>query len=188
MVRRSVLLFLTALGLLLASACGATSDQSGTPQSEPTATSPDAAAPTDTPRPVTTPTPNGGNVRLEVIDFQVWQDFMPGIREGGPPLHATVLLRADGLSEVRPGVTVGTITISRPGGETVTQAPVTLVEAVTVPGAEGQGKMDLQLAMAPSQVSIELTENEPLVGKLELTLDGSSITLDLPETPLMFTH
>jgi hypothetical protein len=48
--------------------------------------------------------------------------------------------------------------------------------------------MELQFAMAATPVSIELTENEQLSGKLELSIGGTNATVELPSTPLMFTH
>ena len=188
MILRNLVFFTVASLVLLVAACGGPAEQTGTPQVVPTGTIPDAATRTGAPEPTATPSENGGNMNLEVVDFHVWQDFMPGLREGGPPLHATDLLRAEGLAGIRAGIAAGTITISRPGGESVVRSPITLVEALTVPESGAEGKMELQLAMAATPVSIELTENEPLAGKLDLTLGGSNATLDLPSTPLMFTH
>src|SRR5947209_7455445 len=66
--------------------------------------------------------PKGGAMDAKLVDVQVWQDFMPRIGSGGPPLHATLIVEVSDALPVTPSNTNGTITITQPNGAVITHA------------------------------------------------------------------
>jgi hypothetical protein len=119
------------------------------------------------------------------IEFQVWQDFMPGVRDGGPPLHATVVFYIEGVDT---GSGSGSITVRRASGEEIATAPLELVRSVDDLGLKQPGPQRVTFAMRSTPVNVELKEGELIKGTANVLLGGADLTLELPETRLEFTQ
>ena len=145
----------------------------------------------DTPGTVatSTPSPKGGTaLQAQVTSFQVWQDFMPIVPPSGPPLHATLTITVNDSGRFTPANASGTITITRPGGEVIAKAPLTLAQQADDLGMAQPGPQSLTFAMAATSISATLTENEPVAGEAAITLRQDQFSVKLPETNVMFTH
>jgi hypothetical protein len=127
-------------------------------------------------------------MQITVTDFQVWQDFMPRIGEGGPPLHATLLVAVAGAGDVDLTGASGTITITRPGGEEIAQSSLRRAEGIEDTGSPSGGPRQVLFAMRSTTTILQLKENEPLVGRAELLIGGAQENLELPPTALMITR
>jgi hypothetical protein len=135
-----------------------------------------------------TPTSNpttGGKMEPTGIEFQVWQDFMPGVRAGGPPLHATVVFYIEGIDT---GSGSGSITVRHASGEEIATAPLELVRSVDDLGLKQPGPQRVTFAMSSTPVNMELKEGELVEGTANITLGGANLTIELPETRLEFTQ
>jgi hypothetical protein len=187
------LMLATALCYLLVltlAACGnSTGESTPTAGSGPTFTSEAGENPMPTALATDTAEPIGGaSVQPTVTDFQVWQDFMPVVPPGGPPLHATLTVVVSDSTRYTPDNASGTIIISRPDGEVIARAGLMLNRQVDDLGMAQPGPQNLVLNMEAAPVSAKLTEHETLTGQVELTLSQHKVNLTLPETQLMFTH
>jgi len=179
---------LAALCLIGLAACGgANDDQSASPGPAVTPTFMPVEA-TTTPESRTSPTLEGGVMKITVTDFQVWQDFMPRLGEGGPPLHATLLVEIEGAGDLDLTGASGTITIARPSGEEITQSSLRRAEGGEDTVSPSGGPKQVLFAMQSTTTTLPLKENEPLVGRAELEIGGAPKSLELPPTTLMFTH
>ncbi len=119
------------------------------------------------------------------IEFQVWQDFMPGIREGGPPLHATLVFYIEGV-DISSGS--GSITLRRASGEEIATGQLELARWVDDLGLKQPGPQRVTFTMTAAPVSVELKEGEPIKGIANVSLGEAHLVIELPETPLFFTH
>jgi hypothetical protein len=119
------------------------------------------------------------------IEFQVWQDFMPGVRDDGPPLHATLVFYIEGVDT---GSGSGSITLRRAGGEEIATAQLELVRSVDDLGLKQPGPQRVTFAMKSTPVNVELKEDEPIKGTANVRVGGVDLTIELPETPLVFTQ
>ena len=201
MIQQFRIRLIVVLGMLILAGCGqeATSvpiapTATTAPAVEPTATIPAAAAtPTlaaATPA-AATPGSGGDTVQIKLTNFSVWQDFMPGPNGGGPPLRASVELDITNngpaaINEVAPA----RIVLRRATGDVAYDGGVTGGEVNMGPTAglpAGAGK-HYTYTLAQTDVSPQLTENEPLNGTLTLKIDGQERTVDLPATPVSFTY
>ncbi|HYO49779.1 MAG TPA: hypothetical protein VEW94_07995 [Chloroflexia bacterium] len=147
---------------------------------DPTATGQTQPAMTPTSYPTT-----GGSMEPTGIEFQVWQDFMPGTRQGGPPLHATVVFYIEGVDT---GSGSGSITLRRASGEEIATAQLELVRWVDDLGLKQPGPQRVTFTMTATPVSVELKEGELIKGTAKVRLGGTDLTIELPETELVFTH
>ena len=139
-------------------------------------------------QPAMTPTSyptTGGSMEPTGIEFQVWQDFMPGTRAGGPPLHATVVFYIEG-ADTSSGS--GSIILRRASGEEIVTAQLELVRSVDDLGLKQPGPQRVTFSMTATPVSVELKEGEPIKGTAKVRLGGSDLMIELPVTPLQFTH
>ncbi|HEX9988628.1 MAG TPA: hypothetical protein VGE45_09145 [Chloroflexia bacterium] len=139
-------------------------------------------------QPDVTPTPyptTGGSMEPTGIEFQVWQDFMPGVRDDGPPLHATLVFYIEGVDT---GSGSGSITLRRAGGEEIATAQLELVRSVDDLGLKQPGPQRVTFAMKSTPVNVELKEDEPIKGTANVRVGGVDLTIELPETPLVFTQ
>jgi len=127
-------------------------------------------------------------LQAQVTSFQVWQDFMPIVPPSGPPLHATLTITVNDSGRFTPANASGTITITRPGGEVIAKAPLTLAQQADDLGMAQPGPQSLTFAMAATSISATLTENEPVAGEAAITLRQDQFSVKLPETNVMFTH
>jgi len=123
-----------------------------------------------------------------VVDFQVWQDFMPSRRAANAPLHATVTLDIEWPQQITGEIAQGKITLLRAGGEKVVTADLQLSQQGGGAGLTQPGPQQVVFIMVPQTLSVQLTEGEMLHGVVTLTLGGQSRTLDLPEAAVLFTH
>ena len=138
--------------------------------------------------PGVTPTPyatTGGSMEPTGIEFQVWQDFMPGVRSGGPPLHATVVFYIEGVDT---GTGSGSITLRRTGGEEIATGQLELVRWADDLGLKQPGPQRVTFAMNSIQTAIALKEGELVKGTANVLLGGVDLTIELPETSLQFTQ
>jgi hypothetical protein len=119
------------------------------------------------------------------IEFEVWQDFMPGTRAGGPPLHATVVFYVEGVDT---GSGNGSITLRRANGEEIATAQLELVRWVDDLGLKQPGPQRVTFTMSSTPVSVELKEGEIIKGTAKVRLGGTDLMIELPEVPLQFTH
>lgn len=147
---------------------------------DPTATGQTQPAMTPTSYPTT-----GGSMEPTGIEFEVWQDFMPGTRAGGPPLHATVVFYIEGVDT---GSGNGSITLRRASGEEIATAQLELVRWVDDLGLKQPGPQRVTFTMTATPVSVELKEGEIIKGTAKVRLGGTDLTIELPEVPLQFTH
>jgi hypothetical protein len=157
-------------------------DETPTAPAETPAASPTGAAP-----PGGTP----GGVTIEVISFNVWQDFMPGPSTGGPPLLASVEVNVtnNGTAPIRE-VLATRIVVRRPDDTVVLDRGLqsTPSEAGTdTPIAPGEIR-HYSYRSASSDVSPAMTENEAVSGSLTLSFDGIEQTVPLPATRVLFTR
>ncbi len=187
------LMFL-ALTTLTLSACGP-SEPGVTQPVEATATPPialtgPAASPTPSSAGATTPTSLPGMPTSlcaqppNVINFEVWQDFMPGPLSGNP-LHAALtveLLCPDGVTAADIG---GSISIKRVSGSEIITAPVQLD---SMADTATSGVKQLSLSMQPGPPSDTLSEGELLTGTASLTIGKDQVEVQLPETAVLFTR
>jgi hypothetical protein len=189
-----------ALAALVLVGCG----QEATPVPiVPTATTAPAAPTATIPAADATPTPaapstaaatpgSGGNtVQIQLTQFTIWQDFMPGPRTGGPPLLAAIELDITntGPAAIAEIAAVGLV-IRRAGGDVVYDGAAQGGEVNMGPAAglpPGATKHYVY-SLAQTDVSPQLTENEPLGGTLTLKIDGQEHPVDLPPTPVEFTR
>ena len=123
-----------------------------------------------------------------VTDFQVWQDFMPGLKAGNAPLHASVTLSIQWPQRITPDMAKGSITLVRASGEQVVTSDLQLAQWDQSSGPLTPGPQQVMFAMVPQTVPVQLTEGEMLHGTVALTLDGQPRTVELPEAALLFTH
>jgi hypothetical protein len=123
-----------------------------------------------------------------VVDFQVWQDFMPSRSAANAPLHATVTLDIEWPQQITRDIAQGKITLVRAGGQQVVAADLQLSQVGDGTALTQPGPQQVVFIMVPQTISIQLTEGEMLHGTITLTLSGQSRTLDLPEAALLFTH
>jgi hypothetical protein len=121
-------------------------------------------------------------------DFQVWQDFMPGLKATNAPLHASVILSIQWPQRITPDTAKGSITILRANGEQVVTSDLQLAQWEQGSGAPTPGPQQVTFATAPQTVPKQLTEGEMLHGTVTVTLDGETRTAELPEVALVFTH
>ena len=128
---------------------------------------------------------------MDVIGFNVWQDFMPSTGTTGPPLNASVELNVTnhGTPPLR-NILVTRIVIRRPDGEVVLDRGV----LSNTPDTDATGDLapgetrHYSVRAAPSDASPAMTENEAVTGALTLSLDGVEQTVPLPATRVLFTH
>jgi hypothetical protein len=123
-----------------------------------------------------------------VVDFQVWQDFMPGLKAGNAPLHASVTLAIQWPQKITPDVTKGTVTLVRASGEHVVTGDLQLAQWDQGSGPQTSGPQQVVFAMTPQTVPVQLIEGEMLHGTVTVTLDGQPRMAELPEAALLFTH
>lgn len=119
------------------------------------------------------------------IEFQVWQDFMPGKRDDGPPLHATVVFFIEGVDTTNGS---GSITLRRASGEEIAKSQLELMRWVDDLGLRQPGPQRVTFTMSAVPASVQLQEGEPIKGTATVRLGGTDLTIELPETPLEFTH
>jgi hypothetical protein len=123
-----------------------------------------------------------------IIDFKVYQDFMPMVPASGPPLHAAVTLEVI----IKPGQPAanasGTITITRPAGELIATADLTQSQQPDDLSLRRPGSQQLVLTTKGIPISAKLTEGETLQGSARVILGGRSFDLKLPQTQVVFTH
>ncbi|HYP40776.1 MAG TPA: hypothetical protein VEX13_10495 [Chloroflexia bacterium] len=146
----------------------------------PTATAQTQDGMTPTPYPTT-----GGSMEPTGIEFQVWQDFMPGRRDDGPPLHATVVFFIEGVDTSSGS---GSITLRRASGEEIATAPLELVRWADDLGLKQPGPQRVTFTMTSTPATMELKEGEPIKGTASVRLGDTDLKIELPETPLEFTH
>ena len=123
-----------------------------------------------------------------MTDFQVWQDFMPGVKAGNAPLHASVTLSIQWPERITPDMAKGSITLVRASGEQVITSDLQLAQWQEGSGPITPGPQQVMFAMVPQTVPMQLTEGEMLHGTVTVTLDGQPRTVELPEAALLFTH
>ncbi len=130
----------------------------------------------------------GGNMRIRVTSVEVWQDFMPGIREGGPPLHATIAVEFSSLPSIASTGRAGSVTFRRASGEEIATGDLELMGREDDLGLQILGPQVKTFRMSPQPVALTLTEGEMVGGTVRLLVGGQEMTAPLPETPLTFTH
>ncbi len=123
-----------------------------------------------------------------VIDFQVWQDFMPSRSANSALLHSTLTLEIEWPQQITQDIAQGTITLVRAGGRQVVTADLQLSQPGVWTGQSQPSPQQVVFIMVPQSLSIQLTEGEMLQGAVTLTLGGKARTIDLPEAALLFTH
>jgi hypothetical protein len=127
--------------------------------------------------------------QARVVDFQVWQDFMPGPARSAPPLHAVVELEVSNGAGVGADSAGGTITITRQSGEVLLSAARLILGQQSADLATAQpGPRRLSFSIEPGHVATTLTEGETLQGTATVTFGGRRFDLTLPQTSLVFTH
>jgi hypothetical protein len=134
-------------------------------------------------------TPTG--VSVEVIGFNVWQDFMPPLPAGGAPLYASVEfnLTNHGSAPVH-AVLATRIVVRRPEGEVVLDRGLQGGPPDPVAGtdlAPGETRHYSYRSTAPDTSPV-MAENEAVTGVLTLSLDSVEQTVPLPATRVLFTH
>ena len=201
MIKQFRLWMMLMLGALVLAGCGLEATPvpiaptATTAPAAPTATIPAAdATPTlaaATPTTAATPGSGGNTVQLQLTQFTIWQDFMPGPRIGGPPLLAAIEL---GITNNGPtavnDVAPGGVVIRRANGDVVYDGGAQGGEVNMGPAAglpPGATKHYVYSLAQPDE-SPQLTENEPLGGTLTLKIDGQDYPVDLPPTPVEFTR
>ena len=168
---------------------GATPTSAATPPpAGETPTAPAGETPTAaTASPAATPT----GVAVEVIGFNVWQDFMPPLPAGGAPLYASVEfnLTNHGSAPVH-AVQATRIVVRRPEGEVVLDRGLQGGPPDAVAGtdlAPGETRHYSYRSTAPDTSPV-MVENEAVTGVLTLSLDSVEQTVPLPATRVLFTH
>jgi hypothetical protein len=123
-----------------------------------------------------------------IIDFKVYQDFMPMVPASGPPLHAAVTLEVN----IKPGQAAanasGTISITRPTGELIATADLTQSQQADDLGLRKPGPQQLVLTTKGVPIKAKLSEGETVQGSATIMLGGHSFALKLPQTQVAFTH
>jgi hypothetical protein len=113
---------------------------------------------------------------------------MPGTGRDGNPLHATLTAEVEEGGALMPDSSGGTITLFRAGGQQIAQAELSLMRSADDLGLRQPGVQPVTFVMAATNPATPLVENEPITGTAELRLNGKEVNVQLPETPLMFTH
>jgi hypothetical protein len=200
MIKQLCVWLMLALGILVLAGCG--QEPTSVPIA-PTATTAPAAAPTLTiPAADVTPTPaaatpaatpgsGGSTVQIQLAHFSIWQDFMPGPGDGGPPLRAAIELDITNNGQTAiTEVAADRLVLRRAGGEVVYDGAVTGGDMNMGPAAGLPPGASKHYVYSPAQTDVapQLTENEPLSGTLTLKIDAQEHTVDLPATPVTFTH
>lgn len=129
-----------------------------------------------------------GNMDITVTQLQVWQDFMPGVPNGGPPLNATVTIGFNGPPNIALAGKAGTMTLTRANGEEIVTADLELMRTDDDLGLKVRGPQTLPFRMTPQPIGVKLTEGETIKGTARLIVAGLEVSVPLPEAPLMFTH
>lgn len=134
-------------------------------------------------------TPSG--MTVEVISFNVWQDFMPRVGTSGPPLNASVELNVTNHSTTPLGNVLPTrIVVRRPDGEVILDRGVVSNTPDTDPTgdlAPGETR-HYSVRAAPSDTAPTLIENEAVSGTLTLSAGSAEQPVPLPATRVLFTH
>lgn len=127
-------------------------------------------------------------MRIRVTNVEVWQDFMPGIREGGPPLHAVIVIEFSSLPAISPTGKTGSVTFRRASGEEIVTGDLEIMRSEDDLGLQILGPQVKTFRMPPQPVTLKLTEGELLGGTVQLPVGDQMMSAPLPETPLAFTH
>jgi hypothetical protein len=120
-----------------------------------------------------------------MIEFLVWQDFMPIVPPAGPPLHATITVDMQCRPDLEPADIQGTVVLRRAGDVDIVASPL---QADGLEDTASTGIRRIFLSMQPVAPPMTLTEGESITGTATLTIDGQQVHIDLPATPLQFTH
>jgi hypothetical protein len=136
----------------------------------------------------TTPEPEE-KLEARITDFQVWQDYMPVVPPGGPPLHGVVTLEITYTAKLTPQNIRVTVTLTRQGNESIARdVPLTLQQQADDLGLLTPGPQTATLVLGPVQVQEVLTEGELIGGTVTLQVHGETIQETLPAVALFFTH
>jgi hypothetical protein len=174
---RAAALICLCAGMLAACDFGA-----GTPTARPG--NQDRATAGPSPAPTST---QESSMQPAVVDFKVYQDFMPMVPASGAPLHAFVTLEITGKSAPGDIVSGGQITITRPSGEVITTAGLVTDRQPDDRTLAQPGTRQVVLTMERTSISTKLTDGETLQGTATVTVGGRSYTLKLPQTKVVFT-
>jgi hypothetical protein len=124
----------------------------------------------------------------KVVDFQVWQNFMPMVPASGAPLHAILTLEISSTLGLNTGNTGGTITITRLNGEVIANSKLSISEQSDDLGMAQPGPRRLTFVMGPAAINTRLTNGEMIQGTATVTLGDRRFDLKLPQTAVLFTY
>lgn len=120
-----------------------------------------------------------------VVDFAVWQDFMPGPGPKTRPLYAGIVLELHPRVDLTAVFFEAAITLRRADGTQVLAAPMEVGE-IFESGTSGRKQVNLAMQVAPPPAG--LNEGDVISGTATLMLAAVTIEVPLPETTLMFTY
>ena len=120
-----------------------------------------------------------------VIEFSVWQDFMPIVPRDGAHLHAALILEMQCPPGLTPADIRGSITIRRADGTEILAATLQVNELEDA-ATSGVKRISVYMESAPPPMT--LTEGEMVSGTAILNVGQQQVEIQLPETPLQFTH
>lgn len=120
-----------------------------------------------------------------VVDFAVWQDYMPGPGPRTRPLYAGVVLELHQRVDLSTAHFEAAITLRRADGTQILVAPLD-VGPTFEGGTSGGTQFNLSMHVAPPPPG--LTEGDSVSGTITLVLATQTIEVPLPEVALMFTY
>lgn len=124
---------------------------------------------------------------IQVIRFHVWQDLTTAFN-GDAPLHATVTVEMSDTHYLNLSGPGGHIQIEDQDGETLVEAKLQVNQAHYGLGLSQPGTRQVQFAMAPVPMYGRLDRLDAVSGSARLRIGERLITVNLPETRIIYTR
>jgi hypothetical protein len=130
-----------------------------------------------------------GSVEANVIEFEIWQDYMPVVPKDGAPLYGVMTVEITHTEKLTPQIVQGTVSLTRAGGVAVAEdVPLSIRQQADDLGMLTPGPQSVVFTFGPATMQLTLTEREMIGGAVALTVAGENVQLTLPEVALYFTH
>lgn len=120
----------------------------------------------------------------EVVDFDVWQDFMPGPKTGNL-IHSVLTIRMLCPVDMTAYDISGSVALKRADDSDLIAS---MLQVNSFDDTGTAGVKQISLVMQPVLPSMTLIEGEIVNGAPNNLLGGVQVDVMLPETELLFTH
>lgn len=124
---------------------------------------------------------------IQVIRFHVWQDLTPS-DNGEAPLYATLTIEIPEASYLNLDKPNGMIKIEALDGERLAEARLLINQAHYGLGFSRRGVRQVQFAISPTPMYSRLNNVETVRGTARMRIGERLVTIQLPETKVIFTR